>query len=283
MCRLSAAAAVLLLYSQAAQAAGFAQNERLFVMAQTQELAEQVRERATEMVQDLEQEWLGGRVPADAKRISIHVEIDENRDEAITMPAPRRDGRLQRVFVVTSRDKMEGVLQHELTHAVLANAVPDGLPAWADEGAASQVDGAHRIRAHRETIASFERRGNWPTLRVLFEQALGPDDLEAYAASASVTAFLLAQRDRSTFLQFAQQGRDHGWDGALERFYGLRSVEHLQAAWTAAAARQKFQPAAATRRATDRRGPNAARPAVDGANSPQAVNGESPRLVRRSR
>lgn len=57
----------------------------------------------------------------------------------------------------------ERVLTHELTHAILANIVPGGPPAWLDEGLAQHFEGADPHAAQRRLKAG----GRWIPLKQL--------------------------------------------------------------------------------------------------------------------
>jgi uncharacterized protein (TIGR03000 family) len=52
-----------------------------------------------------------------------------------------------------------------------------------------------------------------------------------YAEGYSVTRFLVAARDRSTFLAFVKQGMHEGWDAAVREHYDYDSIEALEKAW----------------------------------------------------
>jgi hypothetical protein len=54
-----------------------------------------------------------------------------------------------------------------------------------------------------------------------------------YAASLSLTEFLITRGERARLFQFLTDRERIGWDKALERHYGYRDVESMEAAWSA--------------------------------------------------
>ena len=101
-----------------------------------------------------------------------------------------------------------------------------------EEGIAGQYDNPSRLQARRQVIRWFARSRNWPRIDSVMGAAhISASDVEAYAVCSSLTDFLLTRGDRQTFLRCAADGAKSGWDGALERHYGLAGVSELQAAW----------------------------------------------------
>ena len=126
------------------------------------------------------------------------------------------------------------MLKHELTHVVLATWMPQRLPPWAEEGAASRYDDASRVAQRRRSLEWFARSGNWPRLiQVLEDDTITADELTSYAVAASLGDFLLQRGDRDTLLRFAAAGRRLGWDEALRTHYRIQGVDALQLAWQA--------------------------------------------------
>lgn len=102
------------------------------------------------------------------------------------------DGRI-RVPVLgamKNRAEFERVLAHELTHAIVRNLAPRGVPQWLNEGLAMNFEGTdlapqlERVRAasHRHALAALERP---------FSGMDGPSAAMAYAQSAAAVRMLL--------------------------------------------------------------------------------------------
>src|SRR5262249_57284231 len=94
------------------------------------------------------------------------------------------------------------------------------------------ADGQRRHDQLGRTIV--ETPGRAIALRRLVAKTDYPGDVMAlYAEGYSVARFLVAKKDRKTFLAFVKQGMDDGWDGAVKEHYGFRDVEALEDAWLA--------------------------------------------------
>jgi hypothetical protein len=71
---------------------------------------------------------------------------------------------------------------------------------------------------------------------VLSAPTIPADDERAYAVASSVTELLLAfDADPQRLLTFGQFGAEHGWDAALQKYYGIANVDRLQMIWQDAA------------------------------------------------
>jgi hypothetical protein len=124
-------------------------------------------------------------------------------------------------------------LHHEVVHTVLdSHFYPESLPAWASEGIASRADDAGRQETQRQALARWSKGGQWPSLRSLFESSrLEHDNLDGYAAAASVIEFLVERGGRTRVVEFASHGQKRGWDRAAADCYGMRDLAELQTAW----------------------------------------------------
>jgi hypothetical protein len=131
---------------------------------------------------------------------------------------------------------LEYVLPHELTHAVLASALGETLPRWADEGAAMLSESeSEKIR---QTLVARQliEMGDTIPMRQLLHMASYPASksrLHAfYAQSLTLTEFLISKGGHAQFLDFVREGREDNWDLALSRHYQWDNIETLQAAWS---------------------------------------------------
>lgn len=215
-------------------ASEFARSPNFIVLAEDAELAAAVLKQAEVYRREVAEAWLGETLPEGIGAAMINVRLSAGEESGLTWATrPDADRRYHRVWITGSRAAAVGaVLKHEVAHVVLATWLPDQLPPWADEGAASQYDDAPRIALRRKTVDWFARSGNWPRLSPLLnEQTITADELASYTIAASLTEFLLTRGDHPTLLQFAADGRRQGWDQALRSCYGISDVAALQHQW----------------------------------------------------
>ena len=222
----------------ASQAAGFVHNENFVVYCpavDTQEagqrLAKQVLEFADECRAEIAMQWLGKELPPGVGRTVINIDISPNQDTALTWAKDDPNRRYHAIYLTTSADKVIGsTLKHELTHAVLATRWrhPNRLPAWTEEGIASQYDDESRIGTRRQIVEWFAETGNWPKLnRILQAETISAGSSESYAVAASLTEFLLEKADKETFFQFASTADFKARDVALSKHYDMKNVAEL--------------------------------------------------------
>jgi hypothetical protein len=230
-----ALAVCLLLPLASASAGGLAFSQQFIVGAPDQALADAVLQQAEALRMQFADDWLGGQLPPTPGRVVIHVFLSDHEDRGRTWMDDSPELKHNIVWLTTSRARATGsTLAHEISHVMLALQFPQRLPVWADEGIASQADDTQRQAIRRSLLVRAARSGNWPQLGALFQAAsIASGDQASYAAAVSVTEYLIARADRTTFLAFAAAGKEIGWDQALARHYGLRNVAALQSAWQA--------------------------------------------------
>jgi len=215
------------------QGAGFAFDQNVKVLAESQALAEEVLAKANRLRARIAEAWLGAPLKPDAGPVVIQVRVSESADDNFSWPMDNPKRTLHAIWLTTTRQRALGsALEHEMTHIVLATALPDRLPAWAEEGAASLTDDSERVAARRRLLDGYARTGNWPDLKGILEtRRVGAGDEAGYVVAASLTEYLLTEGDRAKFLRFAQMGKEYGWDYALKQVYGIRSLADLERAW----------------------------------------------------
>jgi hypothetical protein len=227
-------AVLLVLIAAAARSAEMSIGDNFTVLAPNQTLADAVVKQAEVFRKQTALEWLGKELPDRVGRSLITVDICAQKDEGLTWPIDCRERTLHQVWLTTSVQRALGTtLHHEVVHTVLdSHFYPESLPAWASEGIASQADDAGRQETQRQVLARWSKAGRWPGLRSLFESArLDHDNLDGYAAAASVTEFLAERGGKTRVVEFASSGQKHGWDRAASNCYGVRDVATLQTAW----------------------------------------------------
>ena len=234
---------VLLVPHTRLHAAGFAMSDNFTVLTPDWPSADEATRYAEEVLKNAEQwrsviaqEWLGQKLPPGVGQTTVNVSINTQRDAGLTWAKddPRR--RYHTLYMSTSPERaLGGTLAHEMAHVVLATRFPHPhrLPAWVEEGIASRYDDSDRQDARQQQIAWILQTQNWPALDgLLTAPNIAARDKQAYAVAASLIDFLLARNaDKQVLLEFGQQGNKAGWDAALQKFYGIRDVNQLQAEW----------------------------------------------------
>ena len=214
------------------QGAGFAFDQNVKVLASSQALAEEVLAKANRLRADCR--GVAGR-PAEARRGASGNPRPDFGDRGRQFQLAHGQPQTNPARDMADHDAQRALgsaLGHEMTHIVLSTALPDRLPAWAEEGVASLADDAERVAARRRLLDGCARTGNWPDLKGILEQRrVGTSDEAGYVVAASLTEYLLTDGDRPKFLRFAQMGKEYGWDYALKQVYGIRSLGDLERAW----------------------------------------------------
>ena len=132
-----------------------------------------------------------------------------------------------------------GVLAHELTHVVLADAfVHSELPLWADEGMALLADTQQKQTLHLGDLQMACKTGGvLPLGEVLAQNTAlnGKRTLIFYGQSLSLVKFLVDRRTPAEFVHFVHLAGQAGYDAALRDCYGLNGVAELERQWRQAA------------------------------------------------
>lgn len=153
---------------------------------------------------------------------------------------------LRRIDVLSSDDSpLPPALAHELVHVVLADRFVAGPPPrWADEGLAVLFDTVGRQEDHEHDFRAARRRGMaWSAadLVALEDYPSGAGRQRVfYGQSAGLVRWLIARKGAPTFIGFLQQCPECGMASALERHYGLRSIDDLELAWKEVPPMQTF-------------------------------------------
>jgi hypothetical protein len=121
------------------------------------------------------------------------------------------------------------LLRHEVAHTVLLTALGGAIPDWANEGIASRYDNLRRHAIREVKLREFATFDSWPRLPALFASPI--EAQWSYAASVSLTDYLVARGGKREFIRFLLTADSQGYDAALHQHYGLRSIDQLEAAW----------------------------------------------------
>jgi hypothetical protein len=127
---------------------------------------------------------------------------------------------------------LASVLPHEITHTVFAHYFKQPVPRWADEGGSVLSEDDIERDRHDRLTRQILNKGQQIPLRKLFGlREYPPQVMCLYAEGFSMSDYLVKRSDYKTFLHFVGHGMQHGWDSAVQSFYGHRSVEELEEAW----------------------------------------------------
>lgn len=186
---------------------------------------------------------LGQELPGGREFTHINVELSSDKDEGLTLLCGegRRFSGDHRIWLTTTRQLALGsTLAHEIAHVVLNAQFPRGMPAWANEGIASQFDDDKSKAIRKRILKGFVRTGQWPSVQnVLDARRIHPTDQTAYAVSVSLVEFILARADRKTFLKFIDDGNKIGWEAALRKHYQIFNVQKDWQSWVSSNYRKK--------------------------------------------
>ncbi len=206
------------------------------VVAPTRQIARQVGRAAERQRTTIARLWLGKEQFTWPKRCRIKVKIDPRRnggfakftfkEGAVVSPTELHvEGSLERL--------LNSVLPHEVTHVILAHHFGRPVPRWADEGSAVLSEDAVEHKRHDQLLKQLlNTPGRAIPLRRLFKLTEYPRDVMAlYAEGYSVTRFLVARKDRKTFLAMLRDGQGGDWDKAIRTHYGYANLNKLEEAW----------------------------------------------------
>jgi len=140
-----------------------------------------------------------------------------------------------------TRQLLNSVLPHEVTHTVLAHHFGRPVPRWADEGGSVLSENDEERYQHDVRCREILNAGRAFVLRTLFRMTEYPRDMSVlYAQGYSVTAFLVekgggGREGRGKLLQFLGSGMQgnttESWNESARRTYGFDSVDGMERAW----------------------------------------------------
>ena len=223
--------------------AGAAQyaTQNFVVNARNADIARQVARYAEYYRRVKAAEWLGHELSGWSKPCSVDVRITLGGAGGATS-FTFDNGRIlnQQMTVEGSLERiLHSVLPHEVTHTVFAAKFRRPLPRWADEGGAVlSEDDLERARHHEMVRELAQDESRLIPLYRLFVLTEYPRDVMAlYAQGFSVAHYLVSLGGKPKFLDFVWEGQQAGWDYALRRYYGFRSVQQLESQWRLTLAR----------------------------------------------
>ncbi len=217
-------------------------TENFRVDAPTKELAKTFGEYAEQYRREKAMDWLGYEMPRWPQKCPLRVQITLSRTGGATtftfgQDANGRPAVMSREMQIFGETKqlLNSVLPHEVTHTVLAHYFGQAVPRWADEGGSVLSENDEERYTHDVKCREMLNQGRGIALRHLFAMKDYPKDMHVlYAQGYSVCQYLIDQEGgRKKFLQFVRVGMqndNHNWDEAV-RMYGFNSTDELQEAW----------------------------------------------------
>lgn len=209
------------------------------VEAPTAELAQKVAVTAEYHREQLAIAWLGKAMQPWANRCVVTVDAGPNKGAGGRTKFKFDQGEVYGwdMHVQGSVERiLDSVIPHEVNHTILACHFRRPLPRWADEGAASLIEHDSEKQKQQDLINKLVSEGRRIPLRVLFDMAEYPHDmndtLALYAEGYSLTQFLVQLGGREAFLRFLSDAPHRGWDAAVRTFYDRKNLELLEREWT---------------------------------------------------
>jgi hypothetical protein len=260
-------------------------TQNFVVDAPTKELAKTFGEYAEKYRQEKALDWLGYEMPAWSQKCPLRVQITMNRTGGATTFTFGSDGsgrsavtsREMHIFGET-RQLLNSVLPHEVTHTVLAHHFGRPVPRWADEGGSVLSENDEERFNHDIKCREILNAGRGIPLRVLFTLKEYPKDmLVVYAQGYSVCQYLIDQGGKKKFLQFVGEGmrnNNRNWEDAV-KLYGYGSTDELQESWISAL---RSPPQRVAARNGDRRGPATALTSSSGVQTRTSAISSLPQL-----
>lgn len=207
-------------------------SPHFIVEARSEREAKAIARAAEAHLERLSHEWFGAALGSFNTRVLIVAQPGEPNRTTFTQGEVRIeiDPRHPELF--------NGLIPHELMHALLRRFLGTRVPPWINEGIACAVEDerARARRAHRDAHASMVLLGKPFSFLHLMEFNPRRENRKLlYVRGARVTEFLIEQGGRDTILRFLRTAVAHGdddrWEIAAQRHYGRSLYELEQDFW----------------------------------------------------
>jgi hypothetical protein len=227
-------AIVLVLASAFPAAAANYRTTNFYVTAPDAQTAKQCGDYAEHYRKEKALMWLGQEMPTWPQPCPLNITVSMEGPSGATS-FQFGQGRIlgMKMEIQGPLDRLlASVLPHEVTHTVFAYYFKQPVPRWADEGGSVLSEDDIERDRHDRLTRQILNRGQQIPLRKLFGlREYPPQVMCLYAEGFSMSDYLVKRSDYKTFLHFVGHGMQHGWDSAVQTFYGHRSVEELEEAW----------------------------------------------------
>ena len=208
-------------------------TENFTVTGPSQRIAKLVGDAAERARKDVAVAWLGKELPKWSRPVPIRASIRHDWNGGSTTFDFEGAGFQANMEVGGPLERvLADLVPHEVAHCVMADLFQKPLPRWADEGISvlSETDGEQE--RHAIKAAELAQSGRLIQTRALFDAKEYPADaMVLFAQGFYVTRFLVARKDRRTFLSFVNDGMADGWEAAAKKHYGFATLADLEAAY----------------------------------------------------
>lgn len=236
-------ARVFLLAAAFSSVAATVRTPNFVVTASTAEIAREVAQAAEESRQRLAVEWLGHELPRWSAPCDVQVKVGQLGAGGVTTFNFVRGGDGETHVVgwkMTVQGSLERVLDsvipHEVSHTIFACHFRKALPRWADEGAATLAEHPSEKQRQVQTLHQTMKVGRRIPLRSLVKIKEYPRDMQEvmtlYAEGYSLAECLVQLGGRQKYLTFLADADPLGWDTAIRKHYGFKSVDELEQQWS---------------------------------------------------
>lgn len=215
------------------------QSENFVVHASSTQIAVATVKAAEECRKELAAQWLGGSLPrwSTPCRLTVVVRPDQPNGRTTFAWVNGQVADLRIEVRGQLDDIIHAVLPHEITHAVFATYFGRTLPRWADEGAATLAEGQQQQTRQKKLavhLISSRKDIALPALMGIDEYPAGQRGMKAvYLQGFSLVDYLVRKKGKREFVRFLRDADKRGWSRALQKSYGLPSVDELERRWRA--------------------------------------------------
>lgn len=210
--------------------------------------AESVLKLCESLREELQQTW-GGNDPPQSWQPKCQVVVHATRAAYLKIVGPGGSqttgssliqleaGKIvsRQIDLLLDSQGTVSALPHELTHVVLADRFGGRQPPqWLDEGIAMLADTRGKQLLHerdcRDAIAANQALPMAELLR-LSEFTSAGQVAPFYGQSLSLVHMLATKDQPAKIVKFALEALDQGYDQALQKHYGIESVDELERLW----------------------------------------------------
>ena len=190
-------------------------------------------ERFEQIRKELAIEWFEAEAPEWKK--PVRVFLNSGAPGGATRYSFSQNWVIPSTMVISGRDwtSIENTAKHEIFHLLLAEWVGQGIPRWVDEGLASHVEEQDVL--WNKKLYEYLQTGRGIPLNHMFSVASSQpyprDTLPFYAQSESVVRFLVKQKSKRNFIDFANDVAHFGIEKALQSHYFYRDTNELSEKW----------------------------------------------------
>lgn len=211
-----------------------AQNFRVVVNGNRSK-AEAIGRRAAECRREIAVAWFGEELPDWRNPCLIVWHEGGSSGQGVTSynDGPSFDSQM-RMQISGRWDRLiDDVIPHEVFHLVIRHRLGFTPPRWMNEGGASTAESDWSVTRHEHMLNKFlaERRVP-PINRMMMARDYPSDVMPFYAASVSISRFLIGSGGPDKWLRLGSRYRSSGdWTVACREVYGYSSLADLQTDW----------------------------------------------------